>query len=410
MDLQMKRACGLDVHQATVVACLQIVLGNGKVKKQIRTFGTTTRELVSLREWLQSEGCTHLAMESTGVYWKPVYTILEGAFELIVSNAQQIKNVPGRKTDVKDAEWIADLLLHGLLRASFVPPKPIRELRTLTRYRRKLVESRNAERCRLLKLLEEANIKLASVASDVFGVSGMRMLEALLEGQATPAQMADLAKGRLREKIPQLEPALEGRMEEHHRDVLKLQLRRMHSLDQDLAELEAQIQEKLKPYRPQLELLVEIPGVDWTLAAVIIAELGVDMKVFHTASQLASWAGVCPGNNESAGRRKSGRVTKGNVHLKTALVEAAQASTRAKGTYLRDKFHRLKARRGAKRAVVAIAHKILVAVYHMLSQQVSYNDLGDLYLDKPNKQHLTRNLVRRLERLGYQVTLAQQAA
>ena len=410
MDLQMKRACGLDVHQATVVACLQIVLGNGKVKKQIRTFGTTTRELVSLREWLQSEGCTHLAMESTGVYWKPVYTILEGAFELIVSNAQQIKNVPGRKTDVKDAEWIADLLLHGLLRASFVPPKPIRELRTLTRYRRKLVESRNAERCRLLKLLEEANIKLASVASDVFGVSGMRMLEALLEGQATPAQMADLAKGRLREKIPQLEPALEGRMEEHHRDVLKLQLRRMHSLDQDLAELEAQIQEKLKPYRPQLELLVEIPGVDWTLAVVIIAELGVDMKVFHTASQLASWAGVCPGNNESAGWRKSGRVTKGNVHLKTALVEAAQASTRAKGTYLRDKFHRLKARRGAKRAVVAIAHKILVAVYHMLSQQVSYNDLGDLYLDKLNKQHLTRNLVRRLERLGYQVTLAQQAA
>ena len=410
MELQMKRACGLDVHQATVVACLLVVLGNGKVKKQIRTFGTTTRELLALREWLQSEGCTHVAMESTGVYWKPVYAILEGTFELLVANAQHIKNVPGRKTDIKDAEWIAELLLHGLLRASFVPPKPIRELRDLTRYRRKLVESRSAERNRLLKVLETANIKLASVASDVFGVSGMRMLTALAEGQATPAEMAEMAKGRLRDKIPQLEPALEGRMEEHHRKVLKLQLRRMRALDQDLAELEADIQEKLKPYRSQLDLLIEIPGVDWTLAAVIIAELGVEMKVFQSASQLASWAGVCPGNNESAGKRKSGRVTHGNVHLKTALVEAAQASTRAKGTYLRDKFYRLKARRGAKRAVVAIAHKILLAVYHMLSQQVSYNDLGDLYLDKLNKSHLTRNLVRRLERLGFNVTLEQRAA
>lgn len=410
MELQMKCACGLDVHQATVVACLLIVLGNGKVKKQIRTFGTTTRELLGLREWLQGEGCGHVAMESTGVYWKPVYAILEGAFELLVANAQHIKNVPGRKTDVKDAEWIAELLLHGLLRASFVPPKPLRVLRTLTRYRRKLVESRSAERNRLLKLLEEANIKLASVASDVFGVSGMRMLEALAEGQATPGAMANLAKGRLRAKISQLEPALEGRMEEHHRRVLKLQLQRMQSLDRDLAELEADIQEKLKPYHAQLDLLTEIPGMDWTLAAVVIAEMGVDMKVFGTSSRLAAWAGVCPGNNESAGRRKSGRVTHGNIHLKTALVEAAQVSSRAKGTYLRDKFYRLKARRGAKRAVVAIAHKILVAAFHMLSHEVSYNDLGDVYLDKLNKQHLTRNLVRRLERLGYDVKLQQRAA
>ena len=410
MELQMKCACGLDVHQATAVACLLTVQGNGKVKKQIRAFGTTTRELVGLREWLQAEGCTHLAMESTGVYWKPVYAILEGAFELIVANAQQIKNVPGRKTDVKDAEWIADLLLHGLLRPSFVPPKPIRELRDLTRYRRKLVESRSAERNRLLKVLETANIKLASVASDVFGVSGMQMLAALAEGKAKPAEMAELAKGRLREKIPQLEPALEGRMEERHRYLLRLQLRRMRELNQALAELEELVRQKLQSYQKELQLLIEIPGVDWTLAAVIIAELGVDMKVFQTASQLASWAGVCPGNNESAGRRKSGRVTRGNVHLKTALVEAAQASTRAKGTYLRDKFYRLKARRGAKRAVVAIAHKILVAAYHMLSQQVSYNDLGDLYLDKLNKQHLTRNLVRRLERIGWRVTLEQAAA
>jgi len=408
MEIQIQRGCGLDVHQATLVACLLTVLASGKVKKEIRKFGTTTRDLVALREWLQAEGCTHVAMESTGVYWKPVYAILEGAFELIVANAQQIKKVPGRKTDVKDAEWIADLLLHGLLRPSFVPPKPIRELRDLTRYRRKLVESRSAERNRLQKVLETANIKLASVASDVFGVSGMQMLEALVEGKTTPAEMAELAKGRLRNKIAQLEPALEGRMEEHHRYLLKLQLRRMQELDKDLAELEARIQEKLRPYQKELELLTEIPGVDWTLAAVIIAELGVDMQVFASPSQLASWAGVCPGNHESAGKRRNVRVTKGNVHLKTALVEAAQASTRAKGTYLRDKFYRVKARRGAKRAVVTIAHKILIAVYHMLKDDVAYNDLGDLYLDTLNKQHLKRNLVRRLERLGFRVTLEEQ--
>ena len=410
MELQVKTGCGLDVHQATVVACLLIVLANGKVKKQIRTFGTTTRELLALRDWLQAEGCTHVAMESTGVYWKPVYAILEGSFELIVANAQHIKQVPGRKTDVKDAEWIADLLLHGLLKPSFVPPQPIRELRDLTRYRRKLVESRTAERNRLLKLLETANIKLASVASDVFGVSGMRMLRALVEGQATPAEMAELAKGRLREKITELLPALEGRMEEHHRYLLKLQLRRLGDLDKDLEELDARIEEKLQPYRQQWELLTEIPGVDRTVAAVIIAELGVDMKVFASAAQVASWSGVSPGNHESGGKRRNAHVTKGNIHLKTALVEAALAAARTKGTYLRDKYYRLKARRGAKRAGLAIAHKIVVAVFHMLSQQIPYRDLGDLYLDKLNKSHLTRNLVHRLERLGYRVTLEQLAA
>jgi transposase len=409
MDVQTKHAYGLDVHQATVVACLLSVLDSGKVKKEIRSFGTTTRELLRLRDWLLGQGCTRVAMESTGVYWKPVYTILEGSLDLTVANAQQIKNVPGRKTDVKDAEWIADLLLHGLLKPSFVPPKPIRELRDLTRYRRKLADSQSAECNRLLKVLETANIKLASVASDVFGVSGMEMLDALAEGTATPAEMAELARGRLRGKIPQLEPALDGRMEEHHRYMLKLQLRRLRDLDKDLAELDARIQEKLKPYQKQVELLREIPGVDWILAAVIVAELGVDMKVFGSSGRVAVWAGVCPGNHESAGKRRNVRVTKGNVHLKTALVEAAHAAARTKGTYLRDKYFRLKARRGAKRAVVAIGHKILVAIYHMLSGDVSYHDLGDLYLDKLNKHHLTRNLVRRLERLGYRVTLQQQA-
>jgi len=333
---------------------------------------------------------------------------LDGALEIVVANAQQVKKVPGRKTDVKDAEWIADLLCHGLLRPSFVPPKPIRELRDLTRYRRKLVQSQAAERNRLLKLLESANIKLASVASDVFGVWGRLMLRALIESKASPREMAELAKKKLRSKIPELEMALEGRVEEHHRFLIKLQLDRLESVEKDLEILEQRIQQKLEPYAAQMTLLDEIPGVNWTLAAVIIAELGVDMSVFESVSQLASWAGVCPGNNESAGKRKSSRIPKGNVYLKTALVEAANSAAKTKGTYLRDKFYRLKARRGYKRAAVAIAHKILVAIYHMLSQQVSYNDLGDLYLDKLNKHHLTRNLVRRLERLGYAVTLSFQ--
>src|SRR6202171_3308071 len=412
MQTLVERGCGMDVHQATVVACLLMVLKNGKAQKQVRTFGTTTRELVGLREWLLVEDCTHVAMESTGVYWKPIYAILEGSFEMVVANAQHVKKVPGRKTDVKDAEWIADFLCHGLLRQSFVPPKPIRELRDLTRYRRKLVESQSAERNRLLKVLETANIKLASVATDVFGVSGRLMLRALVEGKATPQEMAELAKRKLRQKIPELERALEGKVEEHHRFLVKLQLDRLEAGEADLKILEKRIQEKFEPYAAQLALLREIPGVDWTLAAVIIAELGVDMSVFQSVSQLASWAGVCPGNNEWAGKRKSSRIPKSNVYLKTALVEAANSAAKAKGTYLRDKFYRLKARRGYKRAAVAIAHKILVSVYHMLSQQVSYNDLGDLYLDKLNKHHLTRSLVHRLERLGYTVTLTleQKAA
>ena len=363
-----------------------------------------------LREWLLSESCTHVAMESTGVYWKPIYAILEGAFEIVVANAQHVKKVPGRKTDVKDAEWIADLLCHGLLRPSFVPPSPIRELRDLTRYRRKLVESRTAERNRLLKLLETANIKLASVATDVFGVSGLLMLHALVEGKATAQEMAELAKKQLRKKIPELELALEGKVEEHHRFLLRVQLRRLRTVEEDLGILEQRIQEKLKPYAAQFTLLQEIPGIDETLAAAIIAELGVDMGVFESVSQLSSWAGVCPGNNESAGKRRSSRIPKGNVYLKTALVEAANSAAKAKGTYLRDKFYRLKARRGYKRAAVAVGHKILVAIYHMLSHQVCYNELGDVYLDNLNKHHVTRNLVNRLERLGYAVTLQQKAA
>jgi transposase len=325
MQTLVEHGCGLDVHQSTVVACLLRVRQDGKVQKQLRTFGTTTRELLGLREWLLAEGCTHVAMESTGVYWKPVYAVLEGGeLEIVVANAQQVKKVPGRKTDVKDAEWIADLLCHGLLRSSFVPPQPIRELRDLTRYRRKLVESRSAERNRLLKLLESANIKLASVATDVFGLSGRLMLKALIAGQASLPEMAELAKGKLRRKIPQLELALEGKLQEHHRFLLQLQQDRLDAVEKDLATLEQRIQQKLEPYAAQRALLQEIPGVDRTLAAVIIAELGVDMSVFQSVSQLASWVGVCPGNNESAGKRKSSRIPKGNVYLKTALSRGGQ--------------------------------------------------------------------------------------
>ena len=378
MQTLIECGCGLDVHQATVVACLLMVRQDGKVQKQMRTFGTTTRELVGLREWLLSEGCTHVALESTGVYWKPIYAILEGTLEIVVANAQHIKKVPGRKTDVKDAEWIADLLCHGLLRSSFVPPKPIRELRDSMRYRRKLTESQAAERNRLLKVLETANIKLANVATDVFGMSGRLMLRALIAAKATPQEMAELAKGLLRKKTPELQLALEGKLEEHHRFLLELQLQRLEAAEKDLATLEQRIRQKLEPYAAQLALLDEIPGVDWTLAAVIIAELGVDMSVFGSVSQLASWAGLCPGNNESAGKRKSSRIPSGNVYLKSGLVEAANAAARAKGTYLRDKFFRLKARRGYKRAVVAIAHKILVAIYHMLSQQVSPTTIWEI--------------------------------
>lgn len=405
MEAITEKCCGLDVHQATVVACLLTGAANQKPKKEVRTFRTVTRELQHMADWLRAAGCTHVAMESTGVYWKPVYAVLEGGFELVVGNAHHIKNVPGRKTDVKDSEWLADLMRHGLIRQSFVPPKPLRELRDLLRYRRKLVDSGTAERNRLLAVLETANIKLASVASDVFGVSGRLMLDALIEGKATPAQMARLAKGKLRDKLVELQLALEGSVGEHHRFLLAMQLRRLKSVEDELALLDQRIDEKLEPYRAQHTLLMTIPGVSRYVAAVLIAEIGVDMTVFASAAHLAAWAGVCPGNNESAGKHKRASARRGNVHLKTALVNAAIAAAKTKGSYLKDKYFRLKARRGGLRAAVAIAHKILVAAHHMLSRQVPYQELGDAYLDEIDATRTIKNLVRRIERLGYRVEL-----
>lgn len=405
MEAIIEKCCGLDVHQATVVACLLTGKPSQRPKKEVRTFRTVTRELQAMSEWLRAEGCTHVAMESTGVYWKPVYAVLEGGFELVVGNAHHIKNVPGRKTDVKDSEWLAELMRHGLIRKSFVPPKPLRELRDLLRYRRKLVESGTSERNRLLAVLETANIKLASVASDVFGVSGRLMLDALIEGRSTPAEMAKLAKGKLRDKLVELQLALEGSVGEHHRFLLAMQLRRLKGVEDELETLDKRIEEKLEPYRAQHKLLMTIPGVNWYIAAVLIAEIGVDMTVFLSAYHLAAWAGVCPGNNESAGKHRAGKARRGNVHLKTALVGAATSAARTKGTYLKDKYHRLRARRGNLRAAVAIAHKILVAAYHMLTRQLPYQDLGGSYLDKLDETRTTSNLVRRLERLGYAVEL-----
>jgi transposase len=405
MEAIVERCGGLDVHQATVVACLLVGAAHQKPRKDVRTFGTTTSELGRLRDWLLAAGCTHVGMESTGIYWMPVYAILEDRFQLVVGNATHIKNVPGRKTDVKDSEWIADLLRHGLIRSSFVPPKPMRELRELLRYRRKLVESQTAERNRLLRLLETANIKLASVASNVFGVSGRQMLHALLAGQATPEEMAHLAQGRLRTKIAQLVPALEGRMEEHHRFLLAMQLERLDQVEDAIATLDARLDVKLTPYREQHTRLRQIPGVDRIGAAVIIAELGVDMRVFPTARHAAAWAGVCPGNNESAGKRRGQPGRKGNVHLTTALVQAAVGASKKKGSYLKEKYWRLKARRGPKRAALAIAHKILVAAYHMLAHHADYRDLGPAYLDHASAALVKRHLVQRLERLGYRVQL-----
>lgn len=405
MDALVERCCGLDVHQALIVACLLIGGAGEEPRRIIRKFGTFLKDLHELRSWLLENGCTHVAMESTGVYWMPVYEVLEDSLKVVVGNAQHMRNVPGRKTDVKDSEWIADLLRHGLIASSFVPPRPLRELRALVRYRRKLIQNRTAERNRLQKLLETANIKLATVLSDVFGVSGRLMLKALLEGKATPEEISSLARGRLRSKMSLLKQALEGSFTEEHRFLLGIQLGRLDDIEASIQTLELRIQEKMAPWRKQQERLAQIPGVDAIVAASIIAEIGVDMTVFHGAGHLAAWAGVCPGNNESAGKSRRARTRKGNVHLRTMLIDAARAASRTKGTYLSAKYRSLKTRMDGNRAAMAIAHKILVSAYHMLATGSDYRDLGDGYLDRRSRKSVRDRLVRRLERLGYNVHL-----
>src|SRR5262249_4936448 len=410
MQVIVERGCGLDVGEEIVVACLLVGEAGHRPRRVIRTFRTYTQELQQLRDWLVSEGCTHVGMESTGLYWVPIYSILEGHFDLVVGNAARMKGVPGRKTDVKDAEWIADLLRHGLIPKSFVPPHAIRELREMVRYRRKIVESRSSERNRLLRLLESANIKLANVAANVFGKSGLLMVRALIQGNHNLDEMAQLAKGRLRKKIPQLVLALDGRLKDYHRALLDLQLHRLEQLDAHVDRIDRHIAERAAPFRAQIDLLKQIPGVDEIVAITIIAEIGIDMTVFRGARQLAAWAGVCPANHESAGKRRNIRVRKGNTHLKPVLIQAANAAARTRGTYLRAKFLRLNARRGYKRALMAIAHKILLAAYHVLAGACPYKDLGETYLDQLQSKRLTKTLVRRLEALGYTVEIKPTAA
>jgi len=405
MEAIIERCCGLDVHQASVMACVLVGPATGRPKREVRRFGTFLKDLLELRAWLEQNQCTHVAMESTGVYWRPVYAVLEGGFELVVGNAFHMKNVPGRKTDVKDSEWIADLMRHGLIAKSFVPPKEIREMRDLLRFRRRLVETKANERNRTLKVLEAANVKLSSVVTDVFGKSGMAMLEGLAAGETDTDKLSDLAYRKMRKKRVDIAASLTGTLGETDRFLLKLCLHRLKALDADIAAVDKRAAKHLKPYKEQLEALQEIPGIGETVAATIIAEAGVDPSTFKSVQQFAAWAGVCPGNNESARKNLSGRTRKGNPTLRTALIEATMGACRAKKSYFRDKYYRLKARRGHKRARMAIAHKILIAVYHVLFERQPYAELGAAYLDQRRAERARKQLVGRLEGLGFNVIL-----
>lgn len=404
MEVIYRNCCGLDVHKKTVVGCLAVIGTGGTIQKEIRTFGTMTSDLLALSDWLASKGCTHVAMESTGVYWKPIYNILEASFQVLLVNAQHIKAVPGRKTDVKDCEWIADLLQHGLLKASFVPDRGQRELRELTRYRTSLVRERTAEVNRLQKTLEGANIKLASVASDITGKSARQMLESLIAGSTDVGAMAQMARGRMREKIPQLEQALAGMFGAHQRFMVAQQLAHIDFLDELIQRLSQEVQERVRPFEEALRLLETIPGVGRRTAEVLVAEIGTDMDRFATHGHLASWAGICPGNNESAGKQKGGKTRKGSPWLRSVLVEVAQAASHT-DSYLAAQYHRLATRRGKKKAIVAVAHTVLVIAYHLLKDKVTYQELGANYFDERQRQAVRSRLVHRLEGLGYTVSL-----
>jgi transposase len=399
----------LDVHKETVVACLLAPGSDGQTKPEVRTFGTLTDELLALGDWLAEAGCTHVAMESTGVYWKPIWNLLEGQFELLLANAQHIKRVPGRKTDVQDSEWIADLLRHGLLTPSFVPDRAQRELRELTRYRLALVRERSREVQRLQKTLEGANIKLGSVASDILGKSGREILAGLARGRTDAAALADLAQGRLREKLPTLERALVGRFGVHQRFLVARQLAHLDELDGLIAEVSAEIAERVRPFEDAIARLDSIPGVGPTTAEVLVAEVGTDMTRFPTDRHLASWAALCPGQHESAGKRTSGKTRTGNRARRTALVEAAKAAGRTRQTYLSAQYHRLAARRGSNKAAIAVAHSILIIAYHLLKDGGTYDDLGADFFDRRDQDALERRLVKRLEALGNKVSIEKVA-
>ncbi len=408
MERVVERCCGLDVHKKSVTACVRVAKSKDDVvRQQIRQFPSTTRGLLELRDWLASFEVELVGMEATGVYWKPVYYALEDdEFELWLLNAEHLRHVRGRKTDVKDAEWICQLVEHGLVRPSFVPPKEIRELRNLTRYRKVQIEERTREVQRLEKVLQEAGIKLSSVATRVLGVSGRVMLEALIGGTADPEVLAELARGRLRSKIPALKEALEGHFSAHHALMASRILAHIDYLDETVAQLSEEIEQTLTPFSEQVALLDTIPGVNRRVAETIIAEIGVDMEQFPTHHHLASWAGMCPGNDESAGKRRPGKTRKGSKWLRSILVEAAQAASRARGTYLAARFARIKGRRGYKKAAVAVGHSILVIAYHVLERGEPYHELGEDHFHRRRSEEAYRKrLVRQLEKLGHRVVL-----
>jgi len=411
MDIVVVCCAGLDVHKKTVVACRRCLQGNGKVRKEVRTFGTMTADLLALSDWLAAAGVTQVAMESTGIYWRPIWNILETRFQMLLVNARHIKQVPGRKTDVKDSEWIAELLQHGLLRGSYIPSALQRELRELTRQRTQLMRQKATLANRIQKVLEDANIKLASVATDVLGLSGRRMIESIIAGENDPERLADLAQRKLRAKIPILKVALLGRVTEHHRFLLRLLLDEVTQLEVWIARVSERIAAVLpEPMAQAVPRLVEVPGIGERAAENILAEIGTNMEQFPTAAHLSSWVGMSPGNNESAGKRKSGRTTKGNQWLRATLVQVAWAASHTKETYLAAQYRRLAGRRGTKRALVAVAHSILVILYYLLKRPtVAYRELGPLYLEQLNERHLTQHLVRRLERLGHKVILEKRA-
>jgi len=404
MQIVYERCAGLDVHKKSVVACL-LFPEHGHQRKERQTFSTMTPDVVRLRDWLKEHDCTCAAMESTGVFWKPIYNVLEEHLQVFVVNAQHIKAVPGRKTDIKDAEWIADLLQHGLLRPSFIPPAWQRRLRDLTRSRSRLIEERSRVIARLQKVLEDANIKLASVASDVMGTSAQHMLHALVKGELSPSAMAELARGRMRAKRAQLAQALTGHLQPHHGFLIAEHLAHMDSLEEAIHRLSAEIAQRLGPYEEILVRLETIPGVKRRLAEIILAEIGPEMSHFPSAGHLASWAGMCPGNHESAGKRLSGKTRKGSQWLRTALVEAAHAASHCKECYLSAHYHHLAVRRGKKRAAVALGHTLLVIIYHVIAENKEDEELGGDYLDQVDRQGKEKRLVRQLEKLGFEVSL-----
>jgi transposase len=410
MEVLHPRCCGLDVHKETVVACLRLV-SDGKVNTEVRTFETTTASLIALSEWLAQNGCTHIAMEATGIYWKPVWHILaDGEFQLVLANSAHVKNVPGRKTDVNDATWLAELLAHGLIRASFVPDTQTQELRTLLRTRKQLVREKASHILRVQKTLEDANIKLESVITDVMGMSGRAMIEALIAGESDPATLASLANYRLKTSQQKLREALRGRVTKHHRFLLRLHLNQIDALDAAVATIDRQVEAGIAPFRAAVEQVSSVPGIRDIGAQVIVSEIGTDMSRFPSDGHLISWAGLCPRNDESAGKRRSNRLRKGAPWLKTTLVQCAWAAVRKKDSYLQAQFLRLKSRRGPKKAIMAVAASILTAIYHMLKDGTLYQDLGSNHFQSRSKGQQTQRLVKRLADLGYEVALKPLAS